>query len=216
MLGFYPLGSAPLGSDGQKIADGDEAVDEFAVLKYMFNESFDWAKSKPATFLMDEIKNGLGNSSRSEAAIHALAKKKLILRDTSKSSNGIGYRIARAGVNYLAAAALGADNAPAIGSTPVPFDSTKWTGTQFVLVDCNVIEQVREAARSLHVAVYSLQIKSNAESNDLKRLADALVAICEMTEPEVRLIDRIVSSPKFKRYAQLIGLVAGVRGALGI
>ena len=202
-----------MGTGAEITADGDEAIGEFAVLKYMFSESFDWAKSKPATFHIEDIANGLGGRPNAEAAIYALTKKKLILRDKSQSSSVIGYRISRAGVNYLAAAALGESVAtPTSGSN---HDSTKWTGAQFVLVDVAVIADIKTKADSLRQAVYALHLTSNSETEDLQKLADALVLICSMTEPEVSIIDRITASPKFKAYAGLIGIIATIRGALG-
>lgn len=95
-------------------------------------------------------------------------------------------------------------------------ESSKWTGTQFLLVDAKVIAEVREGAQTLRAAVYSLHLTSNSDTEDLQRLADALVAICMMTEPDSTIIDRITASPKFRAAAGLIGLVAAIRGAIGI
>ncbi len=103
---------------------------------------------------------------------------------------------------------------PEIRLHPV-VESSKWTGTQFLLVDAKVIAEVRAGAQALHAAVYALHLASNSETEDLQRLADALVAICMMTEPDSTIIDRITASPKFKAAAGLIGLVAAIRGAIG-
>jgi hypothetical protein len=95
-------------------------------------------------------------------------------------------------------------------------DSTLWTGKQLVLVDVKIIAEVKAAALKLHSAVHSMRFESNSDSMDLKGLVDALIAICEMAEPEVTIIDRILSNPKFKAYAALLAFVATVRGAAGI
>lgn len=97
-----------------------------------------------------------------------------------------------------------------------PHESALWTGKQYILVDVKVIAEVRRAARQLHDAVHSMHFESNADSMDLKGLVDALISICEMAEPEVSIIDRILSSPKFKAYSTLIAIIATVRGAAGI
>ena len=94
--------------------------------------------------------------------------------------------------------------------------STRWTGTQFVLVDGGVLEQVRCKAQELHQVIHAMHFPSNSESQDVKGLADALIAICSMAEPEVTLLDRLLASPKFKAYASLLGIVALIRGAIGI
>jgi hypothetical protein len=98
----------------------------------------------------------------------------------------------------------------------VKHDSSEWTGTQFVLVDAKVIAAVRDSASALRQAVYSLHLPSNSDTDDLQKLADALLKICEMTEPDVSIIDRITASPKFRAIASLMVLVATIRGAAGI
>jgi hypothetical protein len=96
-----------------------------------------------------------------------------------------------------------------------PVDSQKWTGSQFVLIDRALIVQVNACATELQEAVYAMRFESNSESQNLKGLADALVAICSMAEPEVNLIERILANPKFKTYASLFAIVATIRGAIG-
>lgn len=98
----------------------------------------------------------------------------------------------------------------------IAIDSSTWTGTQFVLTDAKVIKSVKDTAVELRNTIYSMHFPSNSETENLQKLADALVAICEMAEPEVSIIDRILASPKFKAYARLVVLVATIRGALGI
>lgn len=117
------------------------------------------------------------------------------------------------GVDYARSAAP----TPSEASTNVlETDSSNWTGKQFVLVDAKVIATVQKTARELHTTIYAMRFESNEESFNLKGLADALVAICEMAEPDVTIIDRILASPKFKAYASLLALVATIRGAIGI
>jgi hypothetical protein len=94
-------------------------------------------------------------------------------------------------------------------------DSKEWTGGQFVLIDPVVITQVKTRAVELREAVYAMRFESNSESQNLKGLVDALVAVCNMAEPEVTVIERILASPKFKTYAALFGIVAMIRGAIG-
>jgi hypothetical protein len=104
---------------------------------------------------------------------------------------------------------------PIIANAPT-IDSSSWTGTQFVLVDAYVIAKVLKSAQLLHDAVFALHLPSNSETEDLQKLADALIAVCSMTEPEVSIIDRILASPKFKTYVGLLAIIATIRGAMGI
>jgi hypothetical protein len=108
------------------------------------------------------------------------------------------------------------DYALPAGAAAQKIDSATWTGTQLVLVDAKIIAKVREGAAELRRVVYTLRIENNAESANLKGLVDALVAICEMAEPEVSVIDRIIASPKFKAYAALMTIIATIRGATGL
>jgi hypothetical protein len=105
---------------------------------------------------------------------------------------------------------------PYPGRAVESLDSASWTGKQFALVDAKVIVQVKAAAIELQAAVYSLNFRTDADRDDIRGLVDALVAITKMSEPEVNLIDRILASPKFKGYASLFGIIATIRGALGI
>ena len=94
--------------------------------------------------------------------------------------------------------------------------SKRWTGTQFVLVDGEILTQIRAEVKHLHHTIHAMHIENNADSQDLKGLADALLAVCTMAEPEVTLLDRILASPKFRTYSALFGIVAMIRGAIGI
>ncbi len=95
-------------------------------------------------------------------------------------------------------------------------DTEDWTGPQFVLTDAKVIRQIRIQANELRTLVHSIHFESNSDSHDLKALADALVAVCSMAEPELSIIERILAHPKFKCTAALVAAVATIRGALGI
>jgi len=94
-------------------------------------------------------------------------------------------------------------------------DSKTWTGKRLVLVDAELISRIAGNAHQLRNAVHAIEFQSNSDSQDLKGLADALVAVCEMAEPELSIIDQITSHPKFKTYATLVVFVATIRSALG-
>lgn len=95
------------------------------------------------------------------------------------------------------------------------YESTAWTGKQFLLISSEVIDRIKLNAEVLRQQVYELHIPSNSESANIKALADALCAICSMAEPEISIIDHILASPKFKTYTSLAGVVATIRGAIG-
>ncbi|MGQ7829011.1 hypothetical protein [Altererythrobacter sp. Z27] len=95
-------------------------------------------------------------------------------------------------------------------------DSTTWTGKRLVLADAAVLSTVRLQADQLRERIYSTRFESNVDSQDLKSLADALVAVCAMAEPELGIIERILAHPKFAYTATLAAAVATIRGALGI
>ena len=95
-------------------------------------------------------------------------------------------------------------------------DSDKWTGSKLVLTDAKVIREVRSQSRTLRDRIYETRFESNSDSHDLKSLADALVSICEMAEPDLMILDRILSHPKFQMTAMLIAAVATIRGAVGL
>ncbi len=193
--------------------NGDEHNGEFAVLKHMFSEGFDWTKSKPATFTLKELNEHLGSRLNVAAALHGLTQQRFVVQNTSYDKSSDSYRLSRAGADYLATSAIGVESG---ASDSFAYMSSNWTGAQFALVDAKVIAEVRATAGKLHEAVHSLHFVSNSDSQNLKGLADALVAVCSMAEPELTIIDRILASPKFKAYAGLFALVATIRGALGI
>jgi hypothetical protein len=91
-------------------------------------------------------------------------------------------------------------------------ESVNWTGKRLILVDAQAIEDLRKMARELQSAVYALRMENNFESSNLKGLADALVCICDMAEPETTIIERILANPKFKAYAGILGIVSTIRG----
>ena len=102
------------------------------------------------------------------------------------------------------------------GDEPIQKKSEDWTGPKLVLTDAKVIRQIRIQASELRELVHSIRFESNSDSQDIKALADALVAVCSMAEPELSIIDRILSHPKFQLTAGLIAAVATIRSALGI
>ena len=99
---------------------------------------------------------------------------------------------------------------------PVRVKSEDWTGKELVLTDAKVIREIRIKAQELQKVVHSIQFESNSDSQDVKALADALVTICSMAEPELTIIDQILSHPKFKLTAGLMAAVATIRGVLSI
>jgi hypothetical protein len=105
-------------------------------------------------------------------------------------------------------------DSPRVSATLV--SSSRWTGTQYVLVDAEIVNKIKELAGALRVRINETSFSSNSDSHDLKVLADALVGICSMAEPDVSIIDKILANPKFKAYARLMGIIATIRGAIGI
>jgi hypothetical protein len=95
-------------------------------------------------------------------------------------------------------------------------DSDGWTGAKLVLTDAKIIRRIRVQANELRDLIHSTRFESNSDSQDLKALADALVAVCSMAEPELGIIERITAHPKFRYTAALTAAVATIRGALGI
>ncbi|MEO9657206.1 hypothetical protein [Qipengyuania citrea] len=95
-------------------------------------------------------------------------------------------------------------------------DSSAWTGRKLVLTDEKIIRQLQKEAKVLRDRIYATRFESNSDSQDLKSLADALVAISDMAEPDLSIIDRILAHPKFRYSAALMAAVATIRGALGI
>ena len=104
---------------------------------------------------------------------------------------------------------------PQLSGLPA-IDSKRWTGTQFVLIDGELLQNVRSQVKELHRIVHLIHIESNSESQNIKGLVDALLAVSTMAEPEITILDRILASPKFKDYAVLFTIVATLRGAIGI
>lgn len=99
---------------------------------------------------------------------------------------------------------------------PKSFDSAMWTGPRLTLTDEKVVQRIKVLSSELRDRIYSTRFENNADSQDLKGLADALVGVCSMAEPELSIIARILSHPKFQISAALVGAVATIRGALGI
>ena len=105
---------------------------------------------------------------------------------------------------------------PTVTAHPATVDSRAWTGKRLVLTDEAVLRDLRAKAIELREKVHSIRFESNSDSNDVKGLCDALVAITEMAEPDLTIIERILMHPKFQASAVLMAAVATVRGALGI
>ena len=99
---------------------------------------------------------------------------------------------------------------------PLSVDARSWTGRRLVLTDEAIIRDIRTKAEALRAKVYATTFTSNSDSQDLKRLCDALVSVSEMAEPDMSIIDRILRHPKFRHYEALFVAVATIRGALGI
>jgi hypothetical protein len=211
--------------------DGDINLGEIPILLWMQRESLSWVRAKPASFELGEICQGLRPIKEVKFAVFQLLEKKMIERVSDETEVGDKYLLARAGLDYLASVVLKegrrlggpieqwVETRTRLGTEAInlaSFDSTKWTGKQLKLVDTKVIADVRSAAEQVKVAFYAMRFESNSDSQNLKSLADALVAICSMAEPEVTIIDRILASPKFQAYAGLVTLVATIRGASGI
>ena len=95
-------------------------------------------------------------------------------------------------------------------------DPTNWTGPSHVLTDAKKISQVRDLAFDLKARVATVNFRNEADRVDVQKLVEALVALCQMIEPDLSLIDRVTAHPKFKQYAAISVCVATIRGALGI
>ncbi len=95
-------------------------------------------------------------------------------------------------------------------------DSTNWTGRHLVLTDAKVIAQLKTSAVQLRDRIQKTNFESDADRQDLNQLAEALVSVVEMAEPDLSIIERILAHPKFKIYKGLTVFVATIRGAIGI
>ncbi len=94
--------------------------------------------------------------------------------------------------------------------------ATGWTGKKLILTDESIIVKIRQLATELHDRIENAHFYSNSDSKDLNSLADALVNVCAMAEPDISIIEKILAHPKFKTYSIFFGLIATIRGALGI
>ena len=103
-----------------------------------------------------------------------------------------------------------------VGTSGTPIRSATWTGSQFTYVNKEAVRQLRARINELHVLAQRINYQSLSDERDLKGLANALVSLCDMAEPDILLIVRILAHPKFKIYAALFGAAATIRGALGI
>jgi hypothetical protein len=99
---------------------------------------------------------------------------------------------------------------------PVRVDAETWTGSRLIHIDSGQWTQIRITARHLQTVSRAINYQSEGDQKDVQGMADALVALCEMAEPDVSLIERILTHPKFRIYAAFVGGIATIRGALGI
>jgi hypothetical protein len=99
---------------------------------------------------------------------------------------------------------------------PIEFDSENWTGARMISISAKAWHNVKTAAFELQTKAQSTNFHSEFDKQDIQELANALVAICLMANPELPLIDKITSHPKFQTYTALFVFVATIRGALGI
>ena len=105
---------------------------------------------------------------------------------------------------------------PTLTYHPPPADSTRWTGSTLQYVDSSVLADIRRAAAEIRQLAYRINYQSDEDASDLRGLADALVALCDMAVPDVSVIARILAHPKFRTYTALFAAAATIRGALGI
>ena len=139
----------------------------------------------------------------------------LLQKDWGKDSYEPSYRATEEGIYE---SVLGLDGylqqRPSI--KPIEFNPDDWTGPQSMLIDAKVWSTVKETALALQLKCRTTNFRSEEDQKDIQNMADALVSLCNMAEPDPTLIDIITAHPKFKAYAGLAVFVATIRGALGI
>jgi predicted transcriptional regulator len=95
-------------------------------------------------------------------------------------------------------------------------DSATWTGSvEYVQIEGRAWLNIKNAIFDLKARVEITNFRNEDDRRDIEGLANALVAISEMAEPDLTLIDRITSHPKFRIYGALFVFVETIRGALG-
>lgn len=118
--------------------------------------------------------------------------------------------------NYMRFANEHEENDRISSNADYKVDSSAWTGPPLVLMDAQKLREVRLLARSLQVRSREVNYISEADRLDIQNLADALVSVSGMIEPDLDLLHQIACHPKFKTYAAIAVCVATIRGALGI
>jgi hypothetical protein len=95
-------------------------------------------------------------------------------------------------------------------------DAEAWTGPRHVLSDAKKLRELRIYAQDLYLRVQTINFRTEADRIDIQRLAEALLALCQMVEPDLNLLEKLTAHPKFKAYASVAVCIATIRGALGI
>ena len=176
--------------------------------------------------------NGLGAHSRSEliSLFHSnfenkgdfsqildlLFFNKLMDADSKQNGQFEGYFVTELGIDVLRHPDKFVLNKGELNRrAPDRVDATAWTGKKLILTDERAIIEVRQLSSELRERIYQTRFESNSDSQDLKSLADALVSVCAMAEPDLSPMERILAHPKFKLYATLTAGIAAIRGAIG-
>lgn len=199
-----------------------------AILRYLAQDDSDEPVFQPLTTIYDEFparltlitsvpeyERGYEDKDKLRAALDQLVADGMLERRLEESNHETSYRITQDGIYE---ATIGAENLVTVDGTKkfASTDSLSWTGSKLTYVDLAVLSKIRETARQLQIATRMANFKSQSDKEDIQGLCDALLGLCEMAEPEVDLIDKITSHPKFKHYAAFFVLLATIRGALGL
>ncbi|GAA3797256.1 hypothetical protein GCM10022600_18750 [Qipengyuania pelagi] len=94
-------------------------------------------------------------------------------------------------------------------------DAEAWTGPRYVWSDARKLRELRAYVQDLHLKVQTINFRTEADRIDIQRLVEALVALCQMVEPDLNLLEKLTAHPKFKAYASVAVCIATIRGALG-
>jgi hypothetical protein len=162
-----------------------------------------------------EYERGLEDKEKLHVALNRLVSNGLAERRWVEERYDPSYRLTQDGY-YQASIGATALVADPTQETSSGIDPVAWTGTQLTHVDSGVLAHIRMQCGELRTLVYEMNYRSAEDQRDLQRLADALVALCDMAQPDISLIVRLLAHPKFKIYATLFAAAATIRGALGI
>lgn len=168
-------------------------------------------------FWVDEFSSDLGglqDQSALKAVLERMVVDALLQHDWADSGSD-SYRITDHGL-YESAVGFDAFVEVEPSIEPVRVDAESWTGTRLIYVDSGQWKSIRIVARQIQTASRDINYESEEDQRDVQGLADALVALCEMAEPDVGLIERLLSHPKFRISAVIVSGIATLRGALGI